>query len=122
MQAPALQWSAAAVSDHVLTVEIGGDRPKGFKSAFERTVALLGGGPAGAVKLKGSTVRVQRVEEGAEETLHHFLESALQEVNAALAVKDPADENEADADADADHAVDDADARMTERFRGFHAA
>jgi hypothetical protein len=121
MDAPTLQWSGAEVRDGVLTVAIDGDRPRGFKPAFARTVMLLGGGPAGAVTLKGAAVRVRDVGEGSEETLRHFLESVLQEVNTAL-VPDDSDEDGPGDDADVDDADDDADdpdARMTERFRGF---
>src|ERR1700761_8668058 len=120
MDAPTLHWSGAEVRDGILTVAIDGDRPKGFKPAFARTVTLLGGGPAGPVTLKGAAVRVRDVGEGSEETLRHFLESVLQEVNTALVPDDSGDEPADDADRDdADDEADDPDARMTERFRGF---
>ncbi|HEX4011479.1 MAG TPA: hypothetical protein VHX62_15775 [Solirubrobacteraceae bacterium] len=136
MEAASLQWSGAEVRDGVLTVRIDGDRPKGFKPAFARTVTLLGGGPVGVVALKGATVRVRDVDEGSEETLHHFLESVLQEVNTALAPDDSGDGQPADDADDADDAAaaaaadddddddddDDPDARMTERFRSLSDA
>lgn len=121
MDAPTLHWTGAEVRDGVLTVAVEGDRPKGFKPAFERTVTLLGGGPAGAVRIKGATVRVLDVDEGSADTLHHFLESVLQEVNAALVGADSDDVDSAREEPDLDDA-DDADARMTERFRGLHDA
>lgn len=117
METPRLQWSGAQVRDGILTVEIAGDRPKGWKPTFEQTVRLLGGGSWGEVKLKGDTIRVTGVGEGSEDSLRHFLESVIQEANAT---------NVADSDADdrAERAPegDDADARMTERFRDFDAA
>jgi len=123
MEAPALDWSGAEVSDGVLIVAIDGDRPKGFKPAFDRTVTLLGGGPAGAVSVKSGKVRVRDVREGSEETLHHFLESVLLEVSAALgAHSDPdVDDGEPDDGDGQSDAADDADARMTDRFRGLRA-
>jgi hypothetical protein len=121
MASPALQWHAAEVSGGVLTVPIEGDRPKGWKSKFEQVVTLLGGGPWGEVALKSGRVRVTEVADGSEEGLHHFLESALQETNAAFQTgDDDADRDDDDDDAGSEHgAGDDADARLTETFRNF---
>lgn len=122
MTAPTLQWSAAEVRDGTLTVPIDGDRPKGWKATFEQTVRLLGGGSWGEVSLKRGTVRVAAVAEGTEDELRHFLEGAVQQANATHV--DPEDEEDQADEPDDEHAGDgdDADARMTSRFRDFGGA
>jgi|SRR5947209_2799783 len=124
MELPKLQWSAAEVQDGTLRVELSGDRPKGWKSAFAHTAALLGGGDWGEVTLKGTTIRVDDVHEGTEDQLRHFLEGAVQEANARRAASESdADEQRDSADSDTDgDGDDDTDTRMTERFRDFGAA
>jgi hypothetical protein len=123
MDAPTLEWSAAAVQDGVLTVEIGGDRPKGWKSTFAQTVKLLGGGDWGTVSLKRGTVRVTAVSEGTEAELHHFLEAAVQQANATHVEPDDDAGDDADEPQTDDEGGDDAaDARMTSRFRDFGPA
>ncbi len=121
MASPNLQWNAAEVSGGVLTVPIEGDRPKGWKDRFGQVVTLLGGGPAGEVSCKSGNVRVTEVTDGSEENVHHFLESVMQETNAALAT-DAEDDEPGDAEEHAgsgDESADDADARLTEAFRNF---
>ncbi len=118
MEAPRLQWSAAEVRDDTLTVPIDGDRPKGWKATFERTVRLLGGGRWGEVSVKGAKVKVADVSEGSEEELRFFLEGAVQQANAAHVDPDDADDT-ADEPDDEDADGDDPDARMTSRFRDF---
>ncbi len=49
MVPPQLQWHAAEVNGRVLSVPIEGERPKGWKSRFQRVVMLLGAGPWGEV-------------------------------------------------------------------------
>ena len=123
MEAPRLEWSAADVRDGTLTVELAGDRPRGWKATFLRTARLLGGGDWGEVSLKGPKVKVTDVPDGGEEELRFFLESVVQQANAThVQSEDDAAEDEADEgdDADADDG-DDPDARMTERFRAFGA-
>jgi hypothetical protein len=122
MASPTLRWSAAEVNGGTLTVPIEGDRPKGFKSKFEQVVTLLGGGPWGAVALKSGRVRVTEIADGSEEELHHFLEAAMQEANAAFQTGDGdagRDDEEDDGGPEGD--ADDADARLTRTFRGFAA-
>jgi hypothetical protein len=122
MEAPKLEWSGAHVRDGILTVEIAGDRPKGWKSTFEQTVRLLGGGDWGEVKLKAGKIRVSEVREGSEESLRHFLEGVVQEANAVRVDTDDGDgddhEDDQDTSGDDDDGADDVDARMTGRFRG----
>ncbi len=114
MEGPRLEWSAAAVRDGTLTVPIAGDRPRGWKSTFERTVRLLGGGSWGEVSLKKEKVKVADVPEGSEDELRFFLEGVVQQANATHVDTDDADEAADDADDPADAADDDdADARMT---------
>lgn len=121
MEAPRLEWSAAAVRDGTLTVEIAGDRPRGWKATFGRTASLLGGGDWGEVSVKGATVTVTGVPEGSEEELRFFLESVVQQANATHV--DAADEDEDEVTADSgEGAGDDADARMTSRFRDLGSA
>jgi len=122
MDPPTLQWSAAEVRDGTLTVEIDGDRPQGWKATFEQTVRLLGGGGWGEVVLKRGKIRVTDVGEGSEDELRHFLEGAVQQANATHVqteddAEDPADEPASEPRGDGD----DADARMTSRFRDFGA-
>jgi hypothetical protein len=120
METPRLEWSGAEVSDGILTVEIGGDRPKGWKATFERTVRLLGGGDWGEVKLKGGQVRVSAVSEGSEASLRHFLEGAVQQANAThedSLTDDDDDDGTGDEAASESDGDDDVDARMTGRFR-----
>jgi hypothetical protein len=120
MEKPKLQWSGAEVRDGILTVEIGGDRPKGWNATFERTVRLLGGGDWGEVKCKAGTVRVTAVAEGSEESLRHFLEGAVQQANATHedSLTDDDDDDGAQDDATSQtNGDDDVDARMTGRFR-----
>jgi hypothetical protein len=124
MEIPRLEWSGAEVRDGVLAVAIGGDRPKGWKATFERTVRLLGGGDWGEVKCKAGTIRVTAVAEGSEESLRHFLEAAVQQANVthedSLTDDDDHDDGE-DATSQTDD-DDDVDARMTGRFRDFDDA
>ncbi len=121
MASPNLQWNAAEVSGGVLTVPIEGDRPKGWKDRFGQVVTLLGGGPAGEVSCKSGNVRVTEVTDGSEESLHHFLESVLQETNAAFAADVEHDETEdaGEHTGSGEESADDADARLTEAFRNF---
>jgi hypothetical protein len=122
MEAPTLEWSAAAVQDGVVTVQVAGDRPKGWKATFLRTVTLLGGGDWGTVSLKGAKVRVADVPEGSEDELRHFLEAAVQQANASHVEPDEgADDRSDESETDDEGDDDDVDARMTSRFRDFGA-
>jgi hypothetical protein len=122
MEAPALEWSAAAVQDGVLTVAVAGDRPKGWKGTFGRTVTLLGGGSWGTVSLKGAKIRVTDVPEGSEDELRHFLEAAVQQAN-AMHLEPDEDPDDGSEDSETDEGDgDEVDARMTSRFRDFGAA
>ena len=121
MEAPQLEWSAAAVRDGTLTVPIDGDRPRGWKSTFAQTVRLLGGGDWGEVSLKKDRVKVSDVPEGGEEELRFFLEGVVQQANATHVDTDEDADDAADESDDMAADDDDADARMTSRFRDFGA-
>lgn len=122
MEAPTLQWSAAKVRDGTLTVRLDRDRPKGWKAAFEQTVRLLGGGSWGKVSIKGKKIKVAAVPEGSEEELRFFLDGAVQQANATLVDSDDdAGDAPGDEPDDEDSEGDDADTRMTSRFRDFGA-
>jgi hypothetical protein len=122
MDAPTLQWSAAEVRRGTLTVQIDGDRPRGWKSTFQRTVRLLGGGSWGEVSIKGSKVKVTDVPEGSEEELRFFLDGVVQQANATHVETDDEAEDGADESNDDPADEDDSDARMRSRFRDFGAA
>jgi hypothetical protein len=123
MDTPQLDWSSAQVRDGTLTVEVTGERPKGWKSTFERTAKLLGRGDWKAVKLKSGKVRVTGIQDGSEESLRHFLEGVVQQANATHQPDIEDDDDRAGKDGDETESDsgdrDDPDARMTDRFRNF---
>jgi hypothetical protein len=120
METPTLDWNSAEVRNGTLTVELTGERPKGWKGTFERIVKLLGSGDWKAVKLKSGKVRISGVPEGAEESLRHFLEGVVQQANATHQPAGDGDEQRGShASAGETRQRDDTDARMTERFRDF---
>ena len=117
-----LEWARAEVKGARLTVALDGELPDGWKQSFERTVAMLGDGEWGEIKIKKGKVHVADVSPGAEEKLRHHLEAVVAQANA----HEEAREREARQDGDPDErdARDDdepsgPDAEMTERFRGF---
>jgi rhodanese-related sulfurtransferase len=110
-----LDWAAAEVHDHELSVPLSGEPAKGFKQAFRHTVRLLGAHAEwGEVEIHRGAVQVADVRSGSEETLRHHLESIVTQVNATL--RQDAEET---AGAQAPQGP---DAEMTERFRSFAAA
>ena len=117
MDAPTLQWSAAEVRSGTLTVPIEGDRPRGWKSTFDHTVRLLGGGSWGEVSLKKATVKVADVTEGTEDEVRFFLEGVVQQANATHVEVDEDPDETGDEDSNGGGDADDADTRMTSRFR-----
>lgn len=120
MEAPHLQWSAAEVRDGTLNVPIAGDRPRGWKATFTHTAKLLGGGGWGEVLLKKDQIKVADVREGDEDEVRFFLEGVVQQANATHVDPDDVGVDEgADEPDDEGATADDADARMTSRFRDF---
>ena len=82
---------------------------------------LLGGGDWGEVSLKKDKVKVSDVPEGGEEELRFFLEGVVQQANATHVDTDEDADDAADESDDMAADEDDADARMTSRFRDFGA-
>lgn len=118
MAAAHLNWAGAKVKDGRLAVELQGEVPSGWKKSFQNTVRLLGAGEWGPVEVQKRTVRVSGLVPGVEEKLRHFLESVVEQANAAHPPK------ESEADEPEQQAGDDdegPDAVMTERFRSFSA-
>lgn len=114
-----LEWSSAQVRDGKLEVGLQGELPPGWKDSFERIVALLGGRHWGKVEVKKDRVRVNDVAGSDENRLHHFLESAVLQANAAHEQTEPEAPEDSDADEDEPDEPDGPDAEMTERFRSF---
>jgi hypothetical protein len=120
MAQASLKWASANVKNAKLTVELEGEIPRGWRQSFETTARLLGSsGEWGDVSVgkKGKTVSVSDVTEGSEAKLRHYLESVVEQANAAHPPQEPEDE-EADEDTE-DRDDDGADAQMAERFRSF---
>ncbi len=116
-----IDWSTATVSDGTLTVELEGERPKGWKGAFETTLKLLGHGQWGEVTLKKGTVTVPEVEPGNEDKLRHHLEAVVEQANASLRPEEEPDGGGGDDDDDADGQTEDdgPDTEMASTFRSF---
>ena len=118
MNAVMLDWSSAEVRDGKLEVALRGELPAGWKDGFARTVALLHGDEWGKVTVKKDRIRVNRVAEGDEDRLRHFLESVVLQANAAV---EPAEAEDHKGDDRDDDGSSDLNAAMTERFRSFAA-
>lgn len=118
-----LDWSTAEVRDGDLVVELTGERASAWEESFRWVVERLGRGSNqwGEVALEKTRVRVRDVAPGAEADLRHFLESAVLQANAdhAPPEQDPRDEDD---DRGEESPERDADAQMTETFRGFDQA
>ena len=110
-----LSWSNAEVKDAELTVPLDGEPPKGWRQVFERTVALLGHGEWGEIKVKKDRVLVGDVAQGSEEKLKHHLEAVVAQANTTLEDNEE-QEPEEDEEAQEDQPYG-PDAEMTERFR-----
>jgi hypothetical protein len=114
-----LNWSSAQVTNGKLTVELAGNRPRGWKKSFEQTVRLLGaGGNWDEVRVKKGQVHLSRLAPGDEEKARHFLDSVVTQANAAHRPSEP------DSDAPDRQPSDESgpDAEMTKRFRAFAEA
>jgi hypothetical protein len=119
-----LDWSTAKVSDGKLTVSLDEKPSEEWTASFERTAELLDRGTWAGVKLKKREVSVSQVEAGSEEKLRFFLESVVQEANAAQGSDEEdasAEEGREQASGEDEEAASehDPDTEMTERFRGF---
>jgi hypothetical protein len=108
----AIDWASAQVRDARLRVGLSERAPEEWVETAEAVVERLGrsGHQWGEVKLTRKRVEVADVVPGAEESLKHFLESALLQANSELP-EDDEDEDDAE--------VSDEDRQMTETFRAF---
>lgn len=123
MELPSLDWSSAKVKDGTLTVDLTGERPKGWKKSFDRTATLLGRGEWADVKCKRGRVSVSGMEPGVEERLRAFLEGVVAQANADHRPDESDDEDDHDEATDSERQTaedaDDPDSGLTERFRSF---
>ena len=106
-----LDWSSAEVHDRELTVDLLGEPPRGWKSHFRSTVRLLGSGGLGDIRLKRGLVHVEDVSPGTEGKLRHHLEAIVAQANEACTTDETREPGPAELDQE--------DADMTARFRGF---
>jgi hypothetical protein len=108
-----IDWPSAEVRDRELTVGLDGSHSKAWTARLESILERLDqpGNPWGRVRTKKRRLKVSALVEGEEARLRHFLEAAVQQANADIAVE-PSRSNDRVAP------VDQADERMTEAFRG----
>jgi hypothetical protein len=115
---PELNWTAASVQDETLTVELTGEVDDDWGQTFARTLALLSSAGAwGKPAFDSGTVTVEDVQEGSEDSLRFALDAAVQEANAHHAESDEDDDSDDEDGDDEEPEGDDADRRMTDRFR-----
>jgi hypothetical protein len=122
MPEPTLDWSTAEVKDSTLTVQVDGELPDGWEDTFKATVALLGGGSWGEIKLEEQKAEVSGLTPGSEEKLRHFLESVVQQANATHHTGDEEEDEDEEDGEDSEEEDDegsDSDKEMAERFRSF---
>jgi hypothetical protein len=121
VQPISLDWSSARVRDGVLSVELRGERPKGWNKTFAATAATLGGGDWDQVEVKQDRVSVTGVSPGVEDKLRHFLEGTVQQANAdhSPSEDDEGAQQEIRADEDEQASGDNSDSDLTARFRAF---
>jgi hypothetical protein len=78
---PAIDWDGAAVSSGTLVVGLSETPTRPWGLRFRSVCAILGvsAGDWEDIVLRGRTIRVSGVREGAEERLRHLLDSAVLE-------------------------------------------
>jgi hypothetical protein len=110
-----IDWTSATVRDGQLKVALGESAPKAWVETVNGVVERLArtGQSWGEVKASKKKLVVSDVQPGAEQSLRHFLESALLQANRDL------DADDEDEDDGGDEDLSDADRRMTETFRSF---
>jgi hypothetical protein len=119
MDAPFVDWSTAEVNGDTLTVEIAGDRPRGWKSSFELVATLLGSDSSfHDVSLRKGTASVGGATPGSEDELRFFLEAVVLQANTDHQLDEGEDDEDDEDDAPAQRR-DDPQSEMTDRFRGF---
>jgi hypothetical protein len=122
MPEPTLDWSSAEVKDSTLTVQVEGDLPDGWEDTFKTTVALLGGGSWGEIKLEEQKAEVSGLTPGSEEKLRHFLESVVQQANATHHTGDEEEDEDEEEGEDSEEDGEEesgSDKEMAKRFRSF---
>jgi hypothetical protein len=112
-----IDWASAQVEGGALSVELTGRASKSWSARFERTLALLDSqhGNWGKVQLDKRRIKVDGLQPGAEEELHHFLESVALQVNSDTQPETTGRR----AEADGDRGDPDPDDQMTATFRTF---
>jgi hypothetical protein len=112
-----IAWDTADVRDGTLTVKLDGRSARKWSEHLDAVLRRLAahGGGGREVEVSGRTITVEGVTPGCEDEVHHFLESAVHQVNADLA---PEGEEDEDASGD-DEERSTPDGRMTEAFRAF---
>jgi hypothetical protein len=109
----AIDWESADVDEGRLTVGFTGEPTSGWTKRVGAVIERLER-PSNTwekVKVSKTRIRVDGVHPGAEEELHHFLESAVLQANADLRPDDERSDDERSDD----------DQRMTDAFRAFAA-
>jgi hypothetical protein len=111
-----IDWRSASVKDGRLTVRLSVRASKEWAESLEAVIGRLRrtGRGWGEIEVSKQKLCADSVQPGTEADLHHFLESAVLQVNADLGAdeEDTDDEDEADGGSDEDR-------RMTEAFRAF---
>ncbi|MGH2833771.1 MAG: hypothetical protein ACRDK2_13435 [Solirubrobacteraceae bacterium] len=112
-----IKWGSTQVEDGTVIVELTGPHSKIWGARFQSVLVLLDTPHSGwgEVRLTKKGIRIDELQAGAEEQLHHLLESVVMQVN----VDTDAEEHETDAEAKDEP---DSDAQMAATFRGFAAA
>ena len=114
-QAPqgAIDWGGAEVRSGTLTVPLAGEVSKDWCGRLEGIIERLQrtGGRTGAVKVSAKKLEVSDVAPGSEGDVRHFLEGAVQQVNAHFAPDEDEREDEDSGSAE--------DREMTEAFQSF---
>ncbi len=82
-----IDWSGAEVDDGAAMLPLTGDASKDWTERFGAVATLLaqkGSARWCEVKVTSKAVKVAELQPGAENDLHHFLESVVAQVNSEL--------------------------------------
>jgi hypothetical protein len=114
-----IDWGTADVHDGSLTIALTGRSSKVWRTRFEQVHGLLEHSERdwGAVGVTRTAIEVDGVREGAEESLRHFLESLVLQVNAEI---EPGDAQADEAGAENEQLA--SDRKMAATFRAFAEA
>jgi phage protein D len=106
-----IDWSSAEVQEGTLTVRLDGRAGRKWCESVDAVLRRLGAD--GGIEVKPSKITVPDVRQGKESDLRFLLESAVMQVNTALAPEGEEDDDEPEDEGSS------ADREMTEAFRGF---